>query len=76
MRHHRSTLNTVDKQLELETNREACKKWRKKKQFPPDPASTSRIHDIISGFVEDSAFEQINESGCAVCGCLSPNTDL
>ncbi|KAI0336899.1 hypothetical protein BDW22DRAFT_1340899, partial [Trametopsis cervina] len=76
MREHRKTTHTQDKQRTHEGNSKACKKWRKRNQFPPHPASRSSVHGIIRGFVEDSTFEQINESGCAVCGCLYTKSTL
>lgn len=54
-----------------EINRKACKKWRKSQKFPPKPPSVEKIHKIISNFVQDSHFNEIQEKGCAVCGRLS-----
>ncbi|KAI0750578.1 hypothetical protein BC629DRAFT_1274036, partial [Irpex lacteus] len=39
--------------------------------FPPKPPSIDKVHKIISEFVKDSSFAQIQEKGCAVCGCLT-----
>ncbi|KAI0346339.1 hypothetical protein BDW22DRAFT_1324081, partial [Trametopsis cervina] len=70
VRAHENTRTALEVESKLQRGRDACKKWRKKRQFPPKPASVSHVHNIIQGFTKDSAFEQINETGCAVCGCL------
>ncbi|KAJ7111011.1 hypothetical protein C8R44DRAFT_533416, partial [Mycena epipterygia] len=44
--------------------------------FPPMPPTKILHHDIITGMCEDVDPSHIEESGCAVCGQITPNTDL
>ncbi|KDR65097.1 hypothetical protein GALMADRAFT_82279 [Galerina marginata CBS 339.88] len=46
------------------------------KAFPPQPPSTSLLHKIISGFIQDTSPSQFVEAGCAVCGKLTPFRNL
>ncbi|KAJ7085891.1 hypothetical protein C8R44DRAFT_619746, partial [Mycena epipterygia] len=39
--------------------------------FPPLPPTSILRHEIITGMCEDVNPEQIEESGCAVCGQLT-----
>ncbi|KAI0793099.1 hypothetical protein BC629DRAFT_1287377, partial [Irpex lacteus] len=64
------------KPVSPEQNKKACKKWRTGKTFPPKPPSVQKLHKIINDFVDDSAFDVVCESGCAVCGCLSVTTSM
>ncbi|KAF8224094.1 hypothetical protein L208DRAFT_1513780, partial [Tricholoma matsutake] len=38
--------------------------------FPPSPADPSLEYNIVQGFCEDSAPQNLEEAGCAVCGQL------
>ncbi|KAJ7083513.1 hypothetical protein C8R43DRAFT_909503, partial [Mycena crocata] len=44
--------------------------------FPPPAPSKELRHKIIRGMCEDMDPEKIEESGCAVCGQLTPNIEL
>jgi hypothetical protein len=44
--------------------------------FPPSPADLPLIYNIIQGFCEDSAPKRFEEAGCAVCGYLTPVSEL
>jgi hypothetical protein len=44
--------------------------------FPPKPLDLKLSHQIISGFCKDSSPGCLEESGCAVCGQLTPRTAL
>jgi len=58
-------------------NLEAVKRHKKKKfstLFPPSPPSLELQHAMVSGACKDMA--QITETGCAVCGKLTPSADL
>ncbi|KAF8239867.1 hypothetical protein L208DRAFT_1235800 [Tricholoma matsutake] len=56
----------------------AVKKSQEKqsKLFPPIPPSKKLEHTIISDFCQDTAPSQFMESGCAVCGKLTPRLQL
>jgi len=56
--------------LAVETNRE------NKSQFPPDPPSMKLQHTIISDFCKDTSPNKFVEAGCAVCGRLTPVSQL
>ncbi|KAI0710493.1 hypothetical protein C8Q76DRAFT_624213, partial [Earliella scabrosa] len=45
-------------------------------QFPPQPASHSTVDNVIAGFAKDVQVANFLESGCAVCGLLTPVTQL
>ncbi|KAI0688836.1 hypothetical protein C8Q76DRAFT_634959, partial [Earliella scabrosa] len=44
--------------------------------FPPAPLTKELESDIISGFAKDIEVENFLESGCAVCGQLTPLKEL
>jgi hypothetical protein len=44
--------------------------------FPPSPPSKKLQHAIISNFCKDTAPNMFTESGCAVCGKLTPMNEL
>ncbi|KAF8218954.1 hypothetical protein L208DRAFT_997860, partial [Tricholoma matsutake] len=44
--------------------------------FPPKPLKPELSHKIISGFCKETSYEVLQESGCAVCGQLTPQTEL
>ncbi|KAJ7921011.1 hypothetical protein B0H13DRAFT_1516167, partial [Mycena leptocephala] len=44
--------------------------------FPPIAPSRKLRHEIITGMYEDADPSQLQESGCAVCGQLTPNVEL
>jgi hypothetical protein len=44
--------------------------------FPPKPLDLKLSHQIISRFCKDSSPGCLEESGCAVCGQLTPRTAL
>ncbi|KAF8187235.1 hypothetical protein K438DRAFT_1488480, partial [Mycena galopus ATCC 62051] len=44
--------------------------------FPPSPPSEELRHKIITGFCDDMLPARFMESGCAVCGRLTQNTEL
>ncbi|KAF8240621.1 hypothetical protein L208DRAFT_1188599, partial [Tricholoma matsutake] len=44
--------------------------------FPPKPLDLELSHQIISGFCKDSSPDCLEEGGCAVCGQLTPKTEL
>ena len=44
--------------------------------FPPPPLSHALAHTIIEGFCNDSSPESFEEAGCAVCGQLTPCSQL
>ena len=75
-----SNLNAVKKNqsIDLEkyhkANLESVKKYQEKKSktFPPAPASKNLQHTIISNFCKNTSPYQFVESGCAVCGKLTP----
>ena len=60
------------------SNLEAVKNYqaRSKLQFPPASLSESLQHQVISGFCKDTAPNVFQEAGCAVCGRLTPLTEL
>ncbi|KAJ7439540.1 hypothetical protein B0H11DRAFT_1751866 [Mycena galericulata] len=45
-------------------------------RFPPEPPTQATRHRIISGICADLQPGSIEESGCAVCGQLTPNYEL
>jgi hypothetical protein len=56
-----------------------CSHMSKKKRhgsavicFPSSPPDERLIHDIVNDFCSKSSPEKIEESGCAVCGLLTP----
>ena len=49
---------------------------KQSKLFPPIPPSKKLEHTIISDFCKDTATSQFIESGCAVCGKLTPRLQL
>jgi hypothetical protein len=56
--------------LAVETHRE------NKSQFPPDPPSMRLQHTIISDFCKEISPNKFVEAGCAVCGRLTPVSQL
>ena len=44
--------------------------------FPPKPLNYTAIHDVVTGFAEDIQINNFLESGCAVCGLLTPQNQL
>ena len=73
-----SNLNAVRKNQSLDpdkyhkANLESVKKYQEQKSFPPAPASKKLQHTIISNFCKETSPYQFMESGCAVCGKLTP----
>jgi hypothetical protein len=62
-----------------EANLIAVKKYQERKhksEFPPSPLSLKLQQTVISNACEDMAPAQFSESGCAVCGRLTPIIDL
>ena len=59
-------------------NLESVHKYQKKKAtaFPPLPPSKKLQHTIISNFCKDTSPNKFIESGCAICGKLTPLTEL
>jgi hypothetical protein len=53
-------------------NHSAVQKHRQKTLFPPCPLSKQLQHKIINDFCVDTSPEMFMESGCAICGCLTP----
>jgi hypothetical protein len=51
-------------------------KIKKYGKFPPTMPTKNTLHRIICGFCKDTHPSQFQESGCAVCGKLSPLCDL
>ncbi|KZT23149.1 hypothetical protein NEOLEDRAFT_1070081, partial [Neolentinus lepideus HHB14362 ss-1] len=45
-------------------------------EFPPGPPTKALLSNIIRGFTQAQAPDLIEESGCAVCGMLCPNSSL
>ena len=51
--------------------------WSKKdEKFPPNPPSTDLCQQIVSDFCADTSPERFEESGCAVCGKLTPICEM
>jgi len=44
--------------------------------FPPEPLSTELTHTIISKACEKMQLEKFQEAGCAICGLLTPISQL
>src|ERR1700729_2088135 len=62
-----------------ESNRKYAHKhyWSKKDEnFPPHPPSTDLCQQIVSDFCADTSPEIFEESGCAVCGKLTPICEM
>jgi hypothetical protein len=57
-------------------NYSAVQKHRQKNLFPPCPLSKKLQHKIINDFCDDTSPKMFMESGCAVCGCLTPVVKL
>ena len=59
-------------------NKRAVDRYRenKKSQFPPDPPLMRLQHTIISDFCQDISPNKFVEAGCAVCGRLTPVSQL
>ncbi|KAF8233815.1 hypothetical protein L208DRAFT_1111390, partial [Tricholoma matsutake] len=59
-------------------NLNAVKKYQEKqsKTFPPPPPSKMLQHTIITNACKDTAPNQFMESGCTVCGELTPILQL
>ncbi|KAI0682815.1 hypothetical protein BC835DRAFT_1234174, partial [Cytidiella melzeri] len=45
-------------------------------EFPPNAPSENQICSIISGFVKDTAYSNLHELGCTICGCLTQMIEL
>ena len=52
-------------------NLESVKKYQNKLAFPPHP-QTLELHTVISDTCEDMTSSRLTESGCAVCGNITP----
>jgi hypothetical protein len=51
--------------------------WSKKDiKFPPNPPSMNLCQKIVSDFCADTAPEVFEETGCAVCGKLTPICEM
>jgi len=51
--------------------------WSKKDvKFPPSPPSADLCQKIISDFCADTSTEAFEEAGCAVCGKLTPISEM
>ena len=48
----------------------------KRDKFPPSPPSPKLLHTIATGFCKATSPSKFEESGCAVCGSLTPITNL
>src|SRR6202046_5734060 len=49
---------------------------KKDEKFPPNPPSTDLCQQIVSDFCADTSPEVFEESGCAVCGKLTPICEM
>lgn len=49
---------------------------RKADRFPPSPPRDKLLHKLIDGFCEATQPSRFVESGCAVCGQITPRTKL
>ena len=61
------------------SNLEAVKKYQNKSlnpEFPPSAPSIKLMHQIFTDFCKDINPNQFEESGCAVCGQLTPSSAL
>ena len=61
------------------SNRKSAQKsyWSKKHvECPPDPPSTDLFHKIVSDFCADTSPDVFEETGCAVCGKLTPICEM
>jgi hypothetical protein len=51
--------------------------WSKKDvKFPPDPLSAKLCQNIVSDFCVDTSPDMFKETGCAVCGKLTPICEM
>ena len=59
-------------------NKDRCKKYRlkHKTKFPPHKVSNILSENIIRDFCEDLSENNLTESGCAVCGMLTPVKEM
>src|SRR5882762_1447486 len=61
------------------SNRKSAHKsyWSKKDvKFPPNPPSTDLCQKIVSDFCADTSPDVFEETGCAVCGKLTPICEM
>ena len=59
-----------------EIHQHAVKVYRDRSQFPPDPPSMRLQHRIVSEFCKEISPNKFIEAGCAVCGRLTPDSQL
>ncbi|KAE9393333.1 hypothetical protein BT96DRAFT_781815, partial [Gymnopus androsaceus JB14] len=45
-------------------------------QFPPPPTAHNVMHDIISGYCNETDPKNFEEAGCCVCGMLRKTLEL
>jgi hypothetical protein len=45
-------------------------------KFPPNPPSSLQVEQIVNGFCADTNPSTFEESGCAICGQLTPHAEL
>ena len=84
---HQQTWYSKNKQKRAEYNKHRYSKsdkqstqkqyWSKKDvKFPPDPPSAELCQNIVSDFCADTSPDVFEESGCAVCGKLTPICEM
>ena len=60
----------------LERDRVRKSNARKNGLFPPAPLTVQLKETVVRGFCEDTDLAKLQERGCAVCGTLTPLTEL
>src|ERR1700733_9487947 len=78
-KHAKYKKQCAEKSEYQESNRKYAHKhyWSKKdEKFPPHPPSTDLCQQIVSDFCADTSPEIFEESGCAVCGKLTPICEM
>lgn len=74
--HYNNTKSTTVFKVKQSLLNKKSYKVKNEGKFPPKLSNDRLLHKIITGFCNDTHPSQFEESGCAVCGRLTPMKNL